>query len=168
MVREMSTKEVALFLDISERRVQQLTVEKVIEKIGSGKYDIRDTAHKYYKFKYDSGTAESLDKEKAKHEEVKRRLAEIKLQKAQKEVYSADVVEAVMTEMAVTCRNKFLSLPQKLAPQLIGHKNINVISGILDNEIRSALEELSDYDPQLFIEECGDDEEEETFIPEDS
>ena len=56
--------------------------------------------------------------EKAKNERAKRKIAELKLAKMNGEVYSADTVEQVMTEMLVNLRTQLLGLPTKLAPQL--------------------------------------------------
>jgi len=96
----------------------------------------------------------SLDlmEEKARHERVKRELAELKLAKAEARVYDARTVEMVMTEMLSNLRTQLLGLPSKMAPQLEG-KEKGEIYGIMTREIEDKLSELSEYTPELFTNE---------------
>ena len=97
--------------------------------------------------------------EKAKHEKIKREIAELKLAMMEGNAYSAKTVELVMTEMLSNLRTQLLGLPTKLAPQLEGKKKEQIYT-ILTHEIEEKLSELSEYSPDLFIdEEVVDDDE---------
>ena len=95
--------------------------------------------------------------EKAKHEAASRKIAELKLAKMEANVYDARTVELVMTEMLSNLRTQLLGLPSKLAPQLENHNRAEIYD-TLTREIEEKLSELSEYTPELFMEEEIDDE----------
>lgn len=100
-----------------------------------------------------------IDTEKARHERVKRELAELKLAKAEARVYDSKTVELVLTEMLSNLRTQLLGLPSKLAPIIEG-KSKEDIYQLMTEEVESKLLELSEYTPDLFIrEEVGDSDE---------
>ena len=90
--------------------------------------------------------------EKAKHERVKREIAELRLAKMERRVYDAKTVELVLTEMLSNLRTQILGLPSKLAPQLEG-KTRDQIYEVMTRELEERLSELSEYTPELFTEE---------------
>ena len=90
--------------------------------------------------------------EKAKHEKVKRELAELKLAKCEGNVYDATTVELVFVEMTTMLRTQLLGLPAKLAPILEG-KAKEEIYQIMTEEIEAKLGELGEYNPDLFMDE---------------
>ena len=151
----VSVKGLAQALDLSERRINQLTSEGIFEKEG-GKFDVKNAIENYMRNKLGIEEKVSYEVERALHEKAKREKAELQVAKLKNELHEASDVEIVITGMLVTFKNKILSLSSKVAPQLIGQRNINKISDILDGELRECLVELSQYDPKLFI---GDDDE---------
>ena len=148
----VSAEELAEFIDISERRVYQLVDAEIIDRVEEGKYDLKECAKKYYEFKFGSGSRD-LNEVRAEHEEIKKRISEIKLAKQQNKVHDAADVEFAMTNMLTTFRNRILAIPSKLAPQITGIKNTNKISNLLNTELREVLEELSEYNPALFVDD---------------
>lgn len=90
--------------------------------------------------------------EKAKHERIKREIAELRLAKMEGSVYAAKTVELVLTEMLSNLRTQLLGLPSKLAPQLEG-KTRDQIYEVMTRELEERLSELSEYTPELFTEE---------------
>lgn len=149
---EVSAEELAEFIDISERRVYQLVDAEIIDRVTEGKYDLKECAKKYYEFKFGSGNRD-LNEVKAEHEEIKKRSSEIKLAKQQNKVHEASDVEFAMTNILTTFRNRILAIPPKLSPQITGMKNTNKISDLMNSELKEALEELSEYDPSLFVDD---------------
>lgn len=91
-------------------------------------------------------------------------MAEIELAKLKNKMHDAEDVERVLTGMLINFRNRMLTIPVKVSPKIIGQKNIAVINEILRGEIQDALQELSEYEPEMFL---GDDErvEEENIEP---
>ena len=101
-----------------------------------------------------------FNKERAMHERAKRKLAELKLQKALGNVYDAKLVERVIIEDLVKLRTRLLTIPSKIAPALEG-KSKGEIDLFLTREIEETLSELSQYDPAMYMsEDVGIDESE--------
>ena len=99
-------------------------------------------------------------KERGLHERAKRKTAELKLRKAEGEVYDALTVELAFTEMLSMLRSHLTALPSKFATQLEG-KTRGEIYDILTREIEEKLFELSNaYNPKEFSEQLLTENEE--------
>lgn len=153
-----SARELAGLLGISERRINQLVNENVITKELEGNYILPMAIAQYYEHKYADKDDSDYWKEKAKHEAAKRKLAELELAKRKKEVHLASDVELVMTNMLTNVRSQLLGLPSKMAP-LLADKSKSFIDKKLTEEITSRLTELSDYSPDLFTDDNGNEAE---------
>lgn len=144
---------------ITDRRVRQLVDEGVIETVGRGKYDLVECTRRYCTYLRaiadaadDKKTAKlSYDEEHAIHEKVKRETAELQLKVMKGELHRGKDVETVMTDMITRAKTKLLGIPSKVAPMVIGYKDMAKVQGILQKHIEEALLELSEYDPNLFI-----------------
>ena len=145
MVTEVSAKDLSLLLNLSERRIHQLVNQDIITRNDNNKFLVCEAIEQYYKFKFDVGTAESLKKEQAKHEEIKCKLSQYKLKVIEKELISLDEVEKAMISVISNAKSKLLGLSSKVAPRIISENNINIIREEIDAEIKDALEELSNY-----------------------
>ena len=157
---DFSTSEIAELLKISDRRIRQLVDEGIIERLHNDKFDARDVAEKYYRFKFEGDTNKDYEKAKGKHETIKTRLSELKLQKMEKDLLPASQVEITVTNMIITFRNKILGLPSKVTPKLVGIKNLNQISTIIEIELLQCLQELSKIDVNSILPEEEDKDEE--------
>lgn len=144
---------------ITDRRVRQLREEGVISEVARGKYDLIECTRRYCEYLRQAANAQAnskeaklnIDVEKALHERAKREKAELQLQIMRGEVHLGTDVERIMTDMISRAKTKLLALPAKVAPYVIGYDNIAKIQSILSRHIEEALQELSEYDPQLFI-----------------
>ena len=87
-----------------------------------------------------------LDNEKAIHEHIKRQITELKLQVLQGKLHKSEDVERVITDMFAKFKSKMEAMPSKMARKLENKSKID-IQKILLEEITSALEELSSYNP---------------------
>ena len=97
-------------------------------------------------------------KERGLHERAKRKTAELKLRKAEGEVYDALTVENAFTTILGVLRGHLLGLPSKFATQLEG-KTRDEIFDVLSKEIESKLFELSEaYESENFSEALIPDE----------
>lgn len=172
----VNTKSIAKMFNMTERNVRYLVEEGVISRVTHGRYDLIDTVSRYITFlkmSFDgideSKVMESLDYEKWLHEKAKREKAEIELAHIKKEMHKADEVEKVQNHMVMAFRSKMLSLPSKVALQLVNKDDPKLIEAILERDIHEALSELAEYNPtQYFIEDdvevemVGDDDGSET------
>ena len=148
----VNQKQLASILGISARRVRQLQEEGFFEFAGAGKgYALEKCVPEYIEYKVKAemgeGTLVSKEKEAAEHEKIKKEISKLKLRKLKKEIHEASDVEHFLGEMLLNFRNRLLSVPAKLAPIILGEKDINVIIETLNNELLETLDELSEYDP---------------------
>lgn len=160
----VSQTNLAKALGITNARVSQLIKEGIVfrdDSDKSGAVFLVKSIQAYAVFKGASEGDSGLDymAEKAKHEKVKRELAELRLAKEEARAYDAMTVELVMTEMVSNLRTQLLGLPSKIAPILDGAGK-NKIYSVLTEEIEEKLSELSEYKPDMFAsEEVIDNEE---------
>lgn len=146
---------------ITDRRVRQLAEEGVITRVKKGRYDLVESIKGYIIYlKTNQDIKESkneadldYDMERAKHERIKREIAELNLAEMKGQIHYADDVEKVMNDMLSNFRSKVLSMASKLAPILIARNDINQIQDMINKEAYEVLEELSNYDPKLFYSE---------------
>lgn len=144
-------KTLAKILKISDRRVRQLKKDGIlIEDETGGLYYIPDCVQRYYEYKLKPASSIDFENEKALHEKAKRERAEMLNAKLRNELHSAKDIEMVLTNMLVTFRNKMLSIPAKISPKLVRQRDVNVIYHELEKEIKEALTELSEYNPEMF------------------
>lgn len=61
-------------------------------------------------------------------------------------MHDGQEVERVWTNMLMNMKGKLLSIPTKVAPQLIARDDVALIQDMLQTEIHEALQELSEYD----------------------
>lgn len=92
---------------------------------------------------------------------IKARLAEIELDEKLKSVVPVEEVGKMWDAHNVRCRQRFLGVGKKVAPQLVGEENEKKIAGAIEEFIIEALEELSIGD---VAEEFLDDLEEGDFV----
>lgn len=141
----------ANFLMVTERRVQQLAKEGIVRKDDRGEYELTTSIQGYIRFlqettKSGNGGSEELQKSKARMAEAKARKAEIEVRQMEGELVPASDVSKAWIEMVAHMRAKLLSLPNKLAPQLMGGRTLNEINALLQTTIKEALQELAGTD----------------------
>lgn len=147
----VTSSELSKVLGITQRRVQQLENENILTKNTDGKFELSKNIELYYAWKFQPTSSANYETEKALHEKAKREKTEMYNAKLKGQLHEAKDVEIIMTNMLVNFRNKMLGLPSHLAGKLVRQKNINIINYELDNAIKEALTELSEYDPSLFV-----------------
>ena len=107
------TEIIANLLNLSERRVEQLTKKKIIPKAGRGVYDLGQTVQAY--IRYLQGVCSGAIKS-GEPSELDQRLLEAKVlereSKARQAKYRADAMEQELTERKL--RNNVQEIPNKL------------------------------------------------------
>lgn len=163
---EVNQSELANILGITNRRVRQLKEEGFFQLVeNSRKYRLESCVQEYIAYKVKAemgkGTSEEIDKIKAEHEVVKKDISKLKLRRLRKELHEARDVEFFLSNMLVNFRNKLLSVPSKVAVQIIGEEDVNRITELIKREMVETLEELSEYDPEEINGDDGTYEDEE-------
>lgn len=166
----VNQKELAHILGITDRRVRQLkeqyglfTNAETVES--KKKYKLEDCVPEYIAYKLESeGQSEgSIDrtKEQAEHERVKKKISELKLKKLRNELHYAEDVQEFLTDMLSNFKNSMLVLAQRCAPLVVGEDDTKKVLGIIEKEVYSTLEQLSEYDPEAIERgHINDDEDE--------
>lgn len=149
---EVTQKALAECLGVTPRQIRNLKASGLFAlKPGEKKYHLEKCIQEYIAFKVndETGRRTVIDKEKvaAEHEEVKREISLLKLRKFRRELHESADVESYLMDMLLAFRNRLEALPQKAAMQIAGVKDVNEIIDILRQNVNSALNELSDYDP---------------------
>lgn len=169
---DVNQKTLAAAIGVSPRQIRNLKEQGMFAFIpGTKKYDLTKCVSEYIEFKVkaETGRGTSIDKEKeqAEHEHYKKELTKLKLRKARGEVHEAEDVEVFLTGMLFNFRNRLLSVPQKIAPQILDEADIHVIINTLNEELLETLNELSEYDPVAinkndsgFLDEESDEDDE--------
>jgi len=174
----VNQKQLANTLGITSRRVRQLREEGFFNYAENNRgYSLEKCVQEYieYKVKAETKQGTSIDKEReqAEHERIKKKISELKLRKMKKELHEAADVELFLSEMLMNFKNRLLSIPNKVAVQVLGESDINRIIKLLSDELIETLEELSEYDPDAIngetpseYDEDTSDEEEDAEDPE--
>lgn len=159
----VNTVAIAKMFNMTPRRVRQLVEEGVVDRIGHGRFNLIDTVSKYITFLKlntesltEGDVTESLDYEKWLHEKAKREKAEIELAHIKKEMHSSGEVEEVMNNMMMNFRQRMLAIPSVCAPFLVNRTEPKYIETILEQNVNEALNELSEYDPSMFVDDVED------------
>lgn len=152
MERLVTQKELAECLRISTRQVRNLRGDGLFqEAMVERKYDLPKCIAEYIDFKVKAETGRgakiSIEQQKAEHEEIKKQISKLKLRKLRRELHEASDVEEFLTDMLLKFKGHMTSMPSKLAIQIAGETDTNKVIQILDREIKDALDELSEYDP---------------------
>ena len=156
----VNQKELAKCLGISSRRVRQLREDGLFKLSQEGRgYNLEKSIQEYieYKVNAETGRRASISKEEvqAEHEEVKKQISLLKLRKLRRELHEAADVEAYLSDMLLRFKNRLMALPAKLAMQVSGEEDLNVIIQTIKRELTAVLEELSEYDPDEIDGQTG-------------
>lgn len=162
--------ELAKLLGITDRHLRNLANEGVIKKTEKGKYLLLESVRGYIEYIESKNDVDFNLKDEKIKEEIKKikketELKGLKIKELKNQLHSASIIEKVMTSSLVNLKGRLLSLSNRLAPQLIALDNLGEIQEVIQDSIVEALEELSEYSPELFknknfIEEDEEEEQE--------
>lgn len=144
MAMSVSQGFMAKVLGLTQGRISQLLDEGILVRDAeSGQPRLFEGIKNYYLSKNAAGSGVNFWTEKALHEKAKRELAELKVAQRKGELYEAQIVEQVLSEIFTDCRSKLLGIGHKLAKRLEG-RTAAQICDIIDEEINDCLKELSE------------------------
>jgi phage terminase Nu1 subunit (DNA packaging protein) len=147
----VSVKELARVFEESEASIH-LLVQQGMPRISRGKYELGNCLLWYVRFlraKLKSRAKFQGDPQAAREREerllllcAQRQLAQVEAARACGEFAAIADFERALTAMVVTTKARLLTLPSRLATQLVGQDRFEIESR-LDKEIKSALTTLS-------------------------
>ena len=140
---------IARLLDLSERRIQQLSRDGVIPTAERGQYDLVAAVRGYVAYLRDLAVraqagAPDFGIERARLIKAKADLAEMEAHGRRGELLSAEDVEAAWTAVLARLRARLLVLPDRLAPLCVEETTIAGVRDQIRKAVREALDELSE------------------------
>ena len=155
-----TSKVVAQWLCLTERRVRQLRDEGVIVEARPGLYELQPTVARYITYISGAGK-ETLTNERMKLTRAKREAAELENELRKGEVHRTEDIERGIKSMFLNIRSRFLALPAKLSPTLatMGGNQTGIFDE-LKQAIDEILEEMSDYRVAFAVQDGESDGEE--------
>lgn len=136
----VSQQELAEWLDLSARRIRELTTSGVLSK-GPAGYEVRASVKAYLTFL--RSTLGSLTDERARLTRALASMAELKLRQRAGELVLKEAVEKKWFELARVVRDGFNNLPARSAGLVASERNQERCHQILAEEVRQILEGLS-------------------------
>ena len=158
---EVSTKELAIILGLSTRRVQQLIQDGVIDAKSRGRFVLADAVQRYI------ATRDKLfSSEEEKTLEKSRHVSEVTLRKAKSDIakmeadelrgklHRSEDVKAMTADLIYTLRNYLIALPGRVAVDLAAASTAPECAEILKKETHQMMSEMSRYryDPKKYAE----------------
>jgi phage terminase Nu1 subunit (DNA packaging protein) len=139
---------IARLLDLTERRVQQLSREGVIPKAERGEYDLVGAVRGYVVYLRDlamkaQAGAPDFAAERARLIRARADLAEMEAEGRRGELLSAELVEVAWTAVLARLRARLLVLPDRLAPYCFEETTIAGVRDQIRTAVREALDELA-------------------------
>lgn len=156
-----TSRTIADYLGLTERRIRQLRDEGVLPEERPGLWELRGTTRRYTAYLRKGG--DDLNAERTRLTAEKRKAAERENRIRDGEVHKTEDIERALKTLLLNTRGNLLSLPAKLAPELaaLGGNEPEIFER-LRRAIREALEDLSDYKTALAAPEEEETGEEET------
>lgn len=145
---------IAKLLDLSERRVQQLSREGVIPKANRGQYDLIGSVRGYVRYLRDQavkaqGGAPDYAAERARFIRARADIAEMEAEEKRLSLIASDQIEAAWIAVLALLRTRLLSLPDRLAPQAFDQATVGDTRNLIRSAIREVLDDLAQPDVQL-------------------
>lgn len=160
-VKLITSKELARIVGVTERTVQTLVKEGHLtcQKVGKyNRYNLYKVVQEYvaYQAKKKDRVFSSLEEKKLYEEirlkQTKADIAELEMNELKGSLHAAEDVEKITTDLVIAVRSGLLSLPGKLAVDVVEAKDAAEASEIIKKEVCSLLEELAnyEYDPEEY------------------
>ena len=140
---------IAKLLDLSERRVQQLSREGVIPKAERGQYDLIGSVRGYVRYLRDQAVraqagAPDYAAERARYIRARADLAEMEADTKRGSLIAADDVEAAWIAVLALLRTRLLALPDRLAPHVHEQTRVGDTRNLIRATIREVLDDLAE------------------------
>jgi phage terminase Nu1 subunit (DNA packaging protein) len=138
-------------LRLTPRRIQQLAGEG-LPRVTRGKYDV-DEVLDWYIAKLERQLARQTDedgdiaqreKEEMRLLSAKADLQEIDLANKRRELISIADVEKQMTDLVITTKARILTVPARVAPELLGEQSRVMVQAKIEKALKESLSHLAE------------------------
>jgi phage terminase Nu1 subunit (DNA packaging protein) len=141
----VGTQKLAEILDLTDRRIQQLVTEGVLQKEGRGQYDLVKSVQSYIAFLLAAAKAKQSTGTKLEEETLnlakKNRLLDIEIELKEGELIPKSVVKQVWSHMVMAARTRMLAIASKVKTR---HPDMDIaLFNDIDKEVRECMEDMS-------------------------
>lgn len=164
----LTQKELAELVGRTDRQIRNINGPlekdaKLLVKVAGGKYDAAIFVKRWCDMQVNKITEgmEDLDAVKARHEIVKTEKTQLEVAKMRRELLEFRDVRKAWGDIANTVMNGLLNIPGQVAPMIRGMDSVEMISAIIDGEIRRILEQISNTPLPSYAIDIAEDEKEE-------
>lgn len=153
---------VAKFLDMTPKNVERLTDKGILQTKQGNLYSLVEANRAYIRYlrdrNPDTEEAVDLNEERAKLTKAKRLNEELDLAVKKGELHKAEDIEKIMTATLINFKSRLSAIPAEEADKLASMTDKAKIFLYLNEKIKEALTELSNFE-EVFKEELKEDEE---------
>ncbi|MGI9202655.1 MAG: hypothetical protein ACR2Q3_01525, partial [Woeseiaceae bacterium] len=160
---QVDVEDLAYLVNLTPRRVQQLEVEGVIEKLEHGKYDLIECVRSIIDARLRSASgsvaSEAEKTQRTRLTKAKADIAELNRRELAGDLVRVDVQRRNLDQLAREVRSNLETIPDRNAGILAGETDKGKTHQILANEIRQALEDIGEKlltclveDPHAYVE----------------
>lgn len=147
----MTQKELGELVGLTARQLRNIDGEqdadhKLLIHSDEGKYDAALFVQRWVEIRVDKAVkkADSLEAVKARHEVIKAEKTALEVRKMRGELLDVRDLRRAWGDIANAVMQGMIHLPATLAPMVQGLDNIETITGMIDKEIRRALNQVAD------------------------
>jgi len=142
---EISTKDLAILIDVTPRWLQQMSTRGHISKsVRRGFYPYPDAIQDYIKFLREGGSTTTMADAKLRKALADAEISEFEAARAAGRLVDASLIKQQWSKLATELRTRLLAIPSKLAPILTGKKRTAEIESLIRGEVNEALREISE------------------------
>ncbi|CAL7892401.1 MAG: hypothetical protein SPH94_08455 [Fusobacterium necrophorum] len=135
----VSEKTLAEIIGVTDKTIRNLTAKNILQRNSEGKYHLKENLKSYMR----------ANDETIKLKKAQRMMSEFKLKTYKAEYHKASDIEYVMTQILVGFKSKMMGMSRKMLIDLKQTKEKDW-EEIIDKHVREALNELSQYNPNMF------------------
>ena len=145
---------IAKLLDLTPRRVQQLSAEGVIPKAERGRYELVPAIQGYIRYlkersiKADT-SGDDYNAHRTRLTKARADLAEMEKEQIREQLIPAGDVERAWIDVSQNMRQKLLAFPQRVAPEVYAAEKLIEVKSILKDNIYDALKEISEVEVRV-------------------
>lgn len=150
-VMTLTKKELATVAGYTYRRLYDIDRDlpegkKLFVKCDDGKYDLAIFVQKWLEYNLHKDTSDATDLKtiKAKHEVVKTQKTELEVEKLRGKLIDVEDVRRLWGDVITAVTQNLIHLPSRVAPLLLMQNNTEIISEIIDEEVRRVLSDITE------------------------
>lgn len=167
----MTKKELATVAGYTYRRLYDIDKalppnQKLFVQSEDGKYDLALFVQRWVRYnleKTDDSADMTLEEAKTAHEKLKMQKTRLEVERMKGQLVDVSAVQKLWGDVITTCVQQMMRIASKVAPRLLMLDSTSAISAIIDAEVRSVLNGISQtpLPEEAILPETEDEEDDE-------